>query len=307
MIKLIVGCGYLGLRVAQLWRRDGHTVRAVTRSAQRAQVLSDQGIQPWIGDICDPSTLQDLPSADTLLFAVGYDKTSGKSQREVSVDGWKNVLQSTWGRMGRVIYVSSSSVYGQSDGDWVDEFSVTEPVQPGGQCCLAAERLLEAYARDSPLIPTNMLRLSGIYGPGRLLARTEALRAGQVMSGLGEAWLNLIHVDDAADAVLATESRGEPGQTYLVSDDRPIRRAEYYGRLASLIGAPEPRFDSNLAAVRGSGGLNKRCRNNRLRQELLVDLRYPTISEGVPQSLGALSGPSSERSSGSGIVPAPGG
>ena len=324
---------------------DGHSVSALTRSATRAAELSQEGIRPIVGDICELSTLASLPAAETVLFAVGYDRSSGYSQQAVVVDGLRNVLQIIASRTDRLISISSSSVYGQSAGEWVDESSPCHPVQPGGECCLAAERLvLSFFATDaercgksfqqlnqpqgaSPgsdvppaqqpgasafrLIPpgnlatpdserepgrtlrANVLRLSGIYGPGRVLSRVESLRAGEPLAGRGDAWLNLIHVDDAVLAVRACEERGQPGQTYLVTDNQPIRRAEYYGLLAELSGAPPPRFNPESAPERGSGGINKRCLNRRMREELQVVLTYPTINEGLPQSLGVAARPAS--------------
>lgn len=291
MGKLIVGCGYLGLRVATAWIAAGNRVAALTRSAERAKQFANAGIQPIVGDICRPETLKSLPTAETVLFAVGYDRSSGYSQQAVYVDGLKNVLDCVASRTNRLIYISSSSVYGQSAGEWVDETSECQPVQPGGQCCLAAEKLVWTYFPDSNSQPVgdrsaNVLRLSGIYGPGRLLSRVESLRAGEPLTGRGDAWLNLIHVDDGVRAVLAAERLGQPGQTYLISDNLPIQRAEYYGQLAALCGAPAPRFNPEVAASRGSGGINKRCRNQRMTDVLKVDLQYPTINEGLPQAIG---------------------
>ena len=288
MDKLIVGCGYLGRRVAKAWMATGHKVTALTRSTTRAKDWTGEGIHPVIGDICEPTTLTTLPAVETVLFAVGYDRTSGRTQQAVYVDGLKNLLQVLAGRTKRFIYISSSSVYGQSAGEWVDETSDCQPVQSGGECCLLAEQLVHsAFPTDPSAVSANVLRLSGIYGPGRLLSRVESLRAGEPLSGRGDAWLNLIHVDDAVRAVLACDERGQPGQTYLVSDDRPISRAEYYGRLAELANCPPPRFNPESLPSRGSGGLNKRCRNTRLREELRVDLQFPTINEGLPHSLAA--------------------
>ena len=142
MDKLIVGCGYLGRRVARAWLAEGDRVFALTRSAANAADLQSIGVVPIIGDICQPESLSDLPGVNTVLFAVGYDRGSGKSQREVYVDGLKSVLQvvgpGSVRSCQRFIYVSSSSVYGQSEGEWVDESAVSEPVQPGGVCCREA-------------------------------------------------------------------------------------------------------------------------------------------------------------------------
>ena len=294
MSKLVIGCGYLGRRVAAAWLLAGQEVAALTRSTANAEELSQIGRWPVVGDICEPTTLAELPAAETVLFAVGFDRTSGRSQHEVYVDGLRNVLNQVASRCERFLYISSSSVYGQSAGEWVDETSPCEPAQPGGQCCLAAEVLVREFFPSSNQTAVtmrfaNVLRLSGIYGPSRLLSRIESLRAGEPLSGQGEAWLNLIHVDDAVAAVLACEQRGQPSETYLITDDQPIRREEYYSQLARLVAAPPPVFANDQPAKRGSGGLNKRCSNRKARAELGLALAYPTIIAGLPHALGLIS------------------
>lgn len=290
MSKLVIGCGYLGRRVAARWIEAGQEVFALTRSEANARQLHQLGIRPIIGDVCEPETLRSLPAVDSVLFAVGFDRSSGRSQHSVYVDGLSNVLNQIGSRCERFIYVSSSSVYGQSEGEWVDETSPCEPAQPGGQCCLAAESRLLSFAHDRQASATSapiacVLRLSGIYGPDRLLSRITSLRSREPLSGRGDAWLNLIHVDDAATAVLAAEQRGQPNQTYLISDDRPILRSEYYHLLARRTNSPEPVFSEDLPAKRGSGGLNKRCSNRKARTELGLVLAYPSINEGLPHAI----------------------
>lgn len=277
--KLIFGCGYLGQRVAAAWLAQGATVQAVTRSPERAAQWRDEGLRPLVADVCEPATLTALPDVDTVLYAVGFDRASGRSQRDVTVKGLRHVLERVTCR--RFLFISSSSVYGQAAGEWVDETSPCVPTQPGGECALAAERLV----RQTFPTQANVLRLSGIYGPQRLLSRIDTLRAGTPLSARADAWLNLIHVDDAVQAVLACEVRGQPGKTYLISDDRPVPRGEYYAHLAKLIDAPSPTFDESQPAQRGSGGLNKRCRNRRLHEELGVTLRYATYIEGLAASV----------------------
>jgi nucleoside-diphosphate-sugar epimerase len=291
MRKLIVGCGYLGRRVARLWRDAGDDVVALTRSAEHARELTTEGIEPLLGDVTDPATLSALPAAEIVLYAVGFDRHSGKSQREVYVAGLENVLRQIAPRVGRFLYVSSTSVYGQTAGEEIDERSVCLPTQPNGEVCLEAEQVVWRYfpksAEGAGLQAANVLRLSGIYGPGRLLSRVAALQAGEPLTGNPDAYLNLIHVDDAAASVLACETRGRAAETYLVSDDQPIRRREYFELLARLSGAPRPRFAPSSAEDTGTARLNKRCCNRKLHEELQVRLAYPTIESGLPHALSA--------------------
>ena len=282
--KLIIGCGYLGKRVAAEWMSQGHRVSALTRSEEHADQFRSQGIEPIIGDITNRDSLSQLPEVETVLFAVGFDRGSGKSQREISVDGLGNVLKQIASRFGRLIAISSTSVYGQSEAEWVDETSPTHPSRLNGKICLEAERLVWKYSpqrntRSSST--TNVLRLAGIYGPGRLLRRLDEVKSGKPIAGNPDAWLNIIHVDDAVRAILACEEQGQPGETYLVCDDKPVTRREYYQTLAELVSAEAPIFTQN----EDSQNLNKRCSNRKLHEELKVELRFPTIREGLPNAI----------------------
>lgn len=277
---LIVGCGYLGRRAAGAWLAEGRTVAAVTRSTENAEELQSAGIEPLIGDVTNAGTLNELPAAGTLLYAVGFDRNAGPSMREVYVEGLRNVLSQMAGRVGRLIYISSTSVYGQNAGEFVDEESPCEPARENGRICLEAENVVREFGRTDQC-RVNVLRLAGIYGPGRLLRRIEAVKSGEPIAGNPEAYLNLIHVDDAVGAVMACEANGRGGRTYLVCDDQPIQRREYYETLAALVGGESPQFETD----QNDTNRGKRCRNERVHNELRLTLAYPTIREGLPQAV----------------------
>jgi len=277
MRALIVGCGYLGRRVAATWRAAGVEVSALTRSHENAIVLSQLGIHPVVGDVLLPPTLQALPAADIGLYAVGYDRRSAASKHDVYVRGVTNVLEQIGTRVGRLIYISSTSIYGQDAGEWTDETSETCPATEDGRVVLAAEKAVRQACPRS----VSVLRLSGIYGPGRLLRRVELVRKGEPIAANPDGFLNLVHVDDAAQIVADLARRDNAQSIYLVTDDQPVRRREYYGLLAQLVGAGEPVFDFD-----GKGtGLNKRCSNSRLKAELGITLRFPTVVTGLPHAL----------------------
>lgn len=237
-----------------------------------------------IGDVTDRASLDNLPEVDVVLHAVGFDRSAAPSKREVYVSGLGQVLDAMTNRCRRFIHVSSTSVYAQQAEEWVDENSPLEPIDESGCICLDAERLIQQAAERSPATAFNILRLSGIYGPQRLLSRVDAIRTGASLPGPRDSWLNLIHVDDAASAVVACAERGVAGATYLISDDRPIRRHEYYEQLAALLSAPAPTFDE-AAIARHTKGRGKRCRNHKLRTELKVELQYPTLEAGLRRAL----------------------
>ena len=284
MQRLIIGCGYLGGRVARVWLERGDTVWALTRSADGGRRFEQLGIQPLLGDVTQPASLESLPECDTVLHAVGFDRNAGPSKRDVYVDGLGHVLDRTIDRCDRFLHVSSTSVYGQQAGEDVDESSVCQPEHEAGLICVAAEQAVGSRLSESRTTSGSVLRLAGIYGPDRLLSRIEAIRAGQALPGPADAWLNLIHVDDAVRAVIAAADAATLQPVYLVSDDRPIRRRDYYARLASLLDASAPEFD-DAAVGQHTHGLGKRCCNARLKSDLGVELQFPTIDEGLPHAI----------------------
>ena len=289
MSKLIFGCGYLGERIARRWQTDGADVHVATRSTRRAASLQDAGYQTLVADVTRLDTLQDLPPADTVLFAVGYDRTQTNSIHQVYAGGVQNVLASLTAGIKQFIYISSTGVYGPADGDWVDELTPPNPVRDGGRASLAAEQ-----AAYSSRFGTNaiILRLAGIYGPGRI-PYLDKLQAGQPIAAPSEGWLNLIHVDDATAIVLAAESwmAGEstgPGpHTFCVSDGAPVVRGDFYREVAQQLGAPEPNFSkpdkASPAAARAAA--NKRIRNKKMISTLNPRLSYPTYREGLKSIL----------------------
>ncbi len=116
--RLVVGCGYLGGRVAALWRAQGHHVHVTTRSRTQAGACVHQALDPVVCDVLDPASLRKLPAAECTLYCVGWDRAGGRPMREVYVDGLRNVLRAL-PPGGRLIHVSSTSVYGQAGGEWV--------------------------------------------------------------------------------------------------------------------------------------------------------------------------------------------
>lgn len=279
MAKLIFGCGYLGQRVARRWRDAGCDVFVATRSDDKAERFRVDGYRPIVADLMQPASLADLPVAETVLYAVGYDPASAVSRHALYVDGLKHVLAALPPDIGKFIYVSSTGVYGQTNGEWVDEQSPCQPVREGGQACLAAERALAAHSVGASAI---VLRMAGLYGPGRIPNAT-AIRRGEPIAAASTGHLNLIHVDDAAGIVLAAEERARPPRTYVVSDGHPVERREYYEELARQLAADAPRFVAPAADAPAAqrAAASKRINNARLMAELGVSLAYPSFREGL--------------------------
>jgi nucleoside-diphosphate-sugar epimerase len=271
--SLIIGCGYLGTQVAALWRAQGRRVFTTTRG----ETKQPDSIRC---DVLQPASLRALPAVDAVLYAVGFDRGSGATMRDVYVTGLANVLDHL-PAPGRFVHVSSSSVYGQTDGGWIDETAPTEPGEESGRIVLQAEDLLRSRLPDAVI-----MRFAGIYGPGRLLRR-QRIEQGEPIVGDADKWLNLIHVEDGARMVAAAAERGRAGCIYNVCDDHPVRRRYFYAAMARLLRAPEPRFvappPDQPTPPHEKG--NRRISNRRMKEELCVSLRYPNYDEGLRASV----------------------
>ncbi|HMB04041.1 MAG TPA: SDR family oxidoreductase [Isosphaeraceae bacterium] len=294
MTTLIVGCGYLGRRVGARLARRGERLLGTTRSAERAPTLANLGIEPVIADVLDPGSLAGWPEADRVLYCVGFDRSAGVAMRTAYVEGLRHALDRLAGRAGRLVYVGSTGVYGQTGGEWVDEASPTEPTHEAGRVALDAERLARRVG-DRRGLPVVVVRYSGLYGPGRIVRRAS-LERGEPIAGDPARSLNLIHIDDAAEAAIAALDRGAPGEVYLASDDRPVARREYYTLAARLVHAPAPRFEIPAPGTSEArrDASNKRVSNRRMREALRVSLRFPDITTGLPAAIRAEAGGSGD-------------
>jgi len=254
-LRLIVGCGYLGSRVARRWIDAGSRVLATTRHGDRADALRALGAEPMIVDVTAPADRWHALVAEhgvpaTVFWAVGFDRGSGASHRDVHVDGLRRLLDALAAAPGgptpRVILSSSTGVWGDEAGGTIDEATPPSPTRDAGAVLVEAERMLAAH----PAGPGTALRFAGLYGPDRL-PRIADLRAGRPLAADPESWLNLVHVDDAAAVVCLVAAAARPQPLYVVSDGRPIRRRDWYGRLAAASGSPEPRWDPTAPRPRG--------------------------------------------------------
>jgi nucleoside-diphosphate-sugar epimerase len=250
---LLAGCGDLGERVAQRLRAHGDEVWALRRQPPARGM---HGIHWLRGDLTDPASLRELPAGITRLVYLPAPATRDKAAyRAIFVDGLRHLLEALDRRkLARVLFVSSSAVYGEHDGDWVDEATPTDPPGFNGAVLLEAEQWLAEQS-----LPSTVLRLAGLYGPGRLQL-IERLRAGQLrVPRETPHWANRIHVDDAAAAIAHLLQLKSPQPLYLGVDDTPMPLDELYDFLAALIDAPLP---AEGAAPAGVG--SKRLRNARL-------------------------------------------
>lgn len=274
---LIVGCGDVGSRLGLLLAHSGCAAWGMRRNAAAVPAP----IHGVAGDAADPRAYAALPERIDLAFYTAAAGGGDESDyRRTYVDGPRAMLdalaaQETPPR--RVVFASSTAVYGQEDGSVVDEDSPTEPADFRGRVMLeAAQQVL-----DGPF-PATVVRFGGIYGPGRTFL-VDGVRGGRIgLSESGEsAWTNRIHADDAARALLHIALLPEPALVYVAVDREPARRDDVVRWIADRLGV-EPRV---VTGARGRGG-NKRCSSERLVASGFA-FRFPTFREGYASLLGA--------------------
>ncbi len=287
MRALIIGCGYVGLQLGTELVTQGHKVWGLRRSDNAAAVLNAAGLEPLAADITRPGTLAAIaPAFDWVVFCASATGGGPQQYREVYVDGLRNVL--TWlatAPIRRLVYTSSTSVYGQTDGSVVDEASPTEPAEETGQILLEAENLLLTAVQERHF-PGVVLRLAGIYGPGRGYWLRQYLKGDARLEGQGARVLNMVHRDDVAGAVIAALQRGRPGEIYNVVDNEPVSQLVLFQWLSEKLGRPLPPAAEPTGAVnRKRGATSKRVSNQKLQVELQYEFEYPTFREGFLEEL----------------------
>ncbi len=280
-LRLVVGCGYLGGRVARRWASRGDRVVGITRSSARTGSLAATGIEPEIIDVAAANPewaglLARHGCPATVFWAVGLDRSAGGSYADVHLAGLRRLLDAlaAAGCRPRMILSSSTGVWGDEGGSRVTEATPVNPSREAGRVLVAAESLLAGH----PLGPGTALRFAGLYGPERL-PRLADLRAGRPIAADPDSWLNLVHVDDAAAVVEAVGDAPAPGRLYVVSDGRPVLRRDWYTRLAELAGGPPPAWDDSTPRSRGG---DKRIDPAAVWRDLALTPQHPDAVAALP-------------------------
>lgn len=248
---LVAGCGYVGAAFAERLREAGRRVYGLTRSGRPMP----EGVLPVRADLGSvPGLRAAIPSDVTsVVFTAAADGRSEESYRAVYVDGLTNLLDVASGRpIARALFTSSTAVYGQDDGSWVDEASPAEPARATGAILLEAERALAS----APMATTS-LRLSGIYGPGRtwLVRRVAARDAHVATPGAPPIYGNRIHRDDCAGALAHLLALDALAPVYVGVDEDPAPLSDVHAFVAARLGVTLT--EGPVGEARGG---NKRCR-----------------------------------------------
>lgn len=292
MRVLIVGCGYVGVPLGTELAGLGHQVFGLRRSALADAELRAAGISPLHADITRPETLANLPrDFDWVVNCTASGGGTADDYRRVYLKGTRNLH--AWLASAppqRFVYTSSTGVYGQNDGSLVTEDSPAEPPGETGRVLVETEQVLReaAHARDLPAV---ILRVAGIYGPGRGFYFRNLVRGEARIEGEGRRFVNMIHRDDVVRAIIAALERGQLGEVYNACDDEPATQRDVYAWLAQQLNLPlPPSVPEDPDAPRKRGVTNKRISNQRLRAELGCVLKYPTFRDGYAVELARLAG-----------------
>ncbi|HRQ64455.1 MAG TPA: SDR family oxidoreductase [Xanthomonadaceae bacterium] len=277
---LIAGCGDVGSRLGVLLADRGWHSFGMRRRTERVP----PPITAVAGDLTDPASLTDLPGdLDTLVFIAAPMVRTLETYRKTYLEGPRHLLAALGEqtrRLRRAIFVSSTSVYGDSGGQWVDERTSPRPQAFNGEIVLEAERL---WARSG--LPLTVVRLAGLYGPDRLWMIRRVQEVGATCQDDPPLWTNRIHVEDAARMLAHIIELDAPRPLYLGVDDEPATECAVMHWLAERLGVPEPRPASE--PVRHGPLGNKRL-SNRLIRATGFEFMYPTFREGYAAVIAAL-------------------
>ncbi|WP_253736282.1 SDR family oxidoreductase [Halohasta salina] len=282
---VILGCGYIGIELGRQLTAAGHDVVGVRRSDEGAAAIEDAGFTAHRADLTDPDDIAGLPDADWLVFAASSGGRDAEAAREIYVTALADAIDEYGSRADppdRLVYTSSTGVYGDHDGEWVDESTPLEPTTDKTRVLAEAERVARQRSAEQGIDGT-VARFSGLYGPDRY--RLERYIKGPVTEG----YLNMVHRADAAGAVvyLLTADRARD-EVVLVTDDEPVDKWTFADWLADECGVDSPPkrtkqqrlTDEGLSeAARRRIATSKRCSNEKLR-ELGYSLEYPTFRAG---------------------------
>ena len=274
---LVFGHGYSGAALAARLIPKGWRVIGTTRDAGRVAAIAATGVEPlvWPGDDLGPA----LAEASCVLVSAGPDDDGDPVLREFAAR-----ISEVSDRIDWLGYLSTTGVYGDHGGGWVDEDTPLAPSTPRGAARMKAEAGWQALTRAAGL-PLHIFRLAGIYGPGR--GPFEKLRSGTARRIIkpGQVF-SRIHVDDIAQVLEASITRPDPGAVYNVCDDDPAPPQDVIAHAATLLGLPlPPELDFETADLspmaRSFYAESKRVRNDRIKNELGVRLIHPTYRAGL--------------------------
>jgi nucleoside-diphosphate-sugar epimerase len=290
MHVLIVGCGYVGLPLGKELVRRGHEVSGLRRSVLAEAELQAAGITPLHADITQPETLAKLPRDFDWVVNCAASGGGADEYRKIYLEGNRNLAAWLDGSpLKKFVYTSSTSVYGQNDGSFVTEKSPVEPEAETSKILVEAEKLLLSAVAERQF-PAVILRVAGIYGPGRGHFFKSFLRGEARIEGDGSRFLNMIHREDLIGVIIAALETGKPGEIFNAADSEPVSQLNFFEWLAAELKRPVPlKIPADAEVWRKRGLTNKRVSNAKLRSTLKYEFQFPDFRAGYAAEVGQAS------------------
>lgn len=279
----IAGCGDIGERIAGLYREKNVSVTGLVRSAESIDRLQRAGIEPVHVDFAQTDGLSTLPVAAATVFYLLPPPDRGENDPLIRRF---LAMVSTYALPKKLVLLSTTAVYGDCQGEWINEMYPVNPQTARGYRRLDAEQAVQKWSANTG-VPIVILRVGGIYGPGRL--PVERIKKGlPILNEADSPYTNRIHQDDLAQTCIAAVDYGKPGEVYNVSDGQPSTMSRYFKDIALAYGLPLPPEVSLAEAqqVMSAGMLSylresRRLDNDRMVRELKVVLAYPNLGAGL--------------------------
>lgn len=291
----IAGCGDIGRRVAGLYQENDQQsdqqkrtlVFGLARSGESAQRLEAAGIRPVEGDLQRPETLREFPTRTGNVFY--FSPPPDEGEIDSLIRNFLNAFHDTTNAGAlpdRLILISTTAVYGDCKGAWITEAQPINPQTARGRRRWDAETAVHDWSAQTG-VPVIILRVGGIYGPGRLpIARLE--KGLPILKEAESPFTNRIHQNDLAQICVAAAQRGRPGEVYNIADGQPGTMSHYFKAVAEACGLPPaPEITrAEAAAVMSAGMLSylnesRRLDTTKMHEELGIELRYPSLAYGL--------------------------
>jgi nucleoside-diphosphate-sugar epimerase len=283
---VIIGYGDTGIRVAKMEIASQQTVYALTRNPDRTA----NDVRLFLGDLDHPESIDVGHLQRSYLYYFAPPQKDGQTDQRLR--GLLRRLSEKKVHPSRIVYISTTAVYGDCSNNWIDESQPTQPANDRGRRRLDAEQAVQEFGRETGT-EWVILRVAGIYGPGKL--PIERIRSGQpILRREDSPATNRIHIDDLAAICFAAMHRSQPGEIYNVADGNPSTMADYFLQLAQLCNLPAPPSINWEEAQKALSPAmlsflkdGKRIKADKLKTGLEIELQYPDLESGLQQAVSA--------------------
>ena len=282
MQTLIIGFGDIGHRVAKLELALGHTVTALIRDKNKINAAKDFGLETLLADLDRPETLVQQPLEDSRVYYFAPPSPTGTHDSRMA--NWLGSIDAS--KPAVIVYISTTGVYGNCQGEWVDEQRPPNPTADRAKRRLNAETQLSEWGKQHA-VPVIRLRVPGIYHPDKL-PMASLLQGKPILQPNKAPFSNRIHADDLAQICLAAAEHGKGGEIYNVADNDSCTMSEYFIKVAEAFNLPRPQeIRWQEAQQQLSPGMlsylkeSRRIVNKKMLNELKVELLYPTLDDGL--------------------------